>query len=92
MSVARLGGGIVSPVRAGENAGRTLHHEFIALIGLLTVPLVNGGRAELLVVPPCRRPRASPAKGGGGVGDPPRVQHGAGAGGRRLAGLGGDDQ
>lgn len=30
-SVALLGGGIVSPVRAGENSGRELHHEFVAL-------------------------------------------------------------
>ncbi len=28
---AVLGGGIVSPVRAGENRGRTLEHEFVAL-------------------------------------------------------------
>ncbi len=28
---ALLGGGIVSPVRAGENRGRTLEHEFVAL-------------------------------------------------------------
>ncbi|MFI5346506.1 MAG: DUF1223 domain-containing protein [Elusimicrobiota bacterium] len=28
--VARLGFGIVTPVTSGENAGRTLHHEFIA--------------------------------------------------------------
>lgn len=31
VTAAILGGGIVSPVRAGENGGRTLHHEFIAL-------------------------------------------------------------
>jgi hypothetical protein len=30
-SVALLGGGIVSAVRKGENAGRTLRHEFVAL-------------------------------------------------------------
>lgn len=30
VSVALLGGGIVSPVRAGENSGRELHHEFVA--------------------------------------------------------------
>lgn len=30
-SVALLGGGIVQAVRKGENSGRTLHHEFVAL-------------------------------------------------------------
>ena len=40
-----LGGDIVSPVRAGENSGRTLRHEFVAL-GLAHAPLENG-RAEL---------------------------------------------
>ena len=53
VSVARLGGGIVSPVRAGENAGRTLHHEFVVL-RLLTVPLVHG--AAELTVPPAEVP------------------------------------
>ena len=37
-SVALLGGGIVSDVRKGENAGRKLHHEFVAL-QLATIPL-----------------------------------------------------
>ena len=37
-SVALLGGGIVSPVRGGENAGRELRHEFVVL-QLQTVPL-----------------------------------------------------
>lgn len=37
-SVALLGGGIVSDVRKGENAGRKLQHEFVAL-QLATVPL-----------------------------------------------------
>jgi hypothetical protein len=37
-SIAMLGGGIVSDVRKGENAGRKLHHEFVAL-QLATVPL-----------------------------------------------------
>lgn len=36
--LALLGGGIVSPVRAGENAGRTLRHEFVVL-ALADVPL-----------------------------------------------------
>lgn len=31
VSVALLGAGIVSPVRAGENSGRELHHEFVAV-------------------------------------------------------------
>jgi hypothetical protein len=31
VSVALLGGGIVSSIRAGENAGRELKHEFVAL-------------------------------------------------------------
>lgn len=43
--VAWLGGGIVSRVRAGENGGRTLPHEFVAL-SLRTVPLQKG-RAEM---------------------------------------------
>ncbi len=46
--VARLGGGIASVVRAGENAGRTLHHEFVAL-QLLDAPLANG--AAVLQLP-----------------------------------------
>jgi len=41
ISAALLGGGIVSSVGAGENAGRTLHHEFVAL-RLESAPLVNG--------------------------------------------------
>jgi hypothetical protein len=45
VQAAILGGGIVSAVRAGENEGRTLHHDFIAL-ALKTAPLRNG-RAEL---------------------------------------------
>jgi hypothetical protein len=39
VSVAMLGGGIVSNVRKGENAGRELRHEFVAL-RLETAPLV----------------------------------------------------
>lgn len=42
---ALLGGGITSSVRAGENDGRTLHHEFVTL-ALKTVPL-SGGSVEL---------------------------------------------
>ena len=42
--VALLGGGIVSPVKAGENRGETLQHEFVAL-ALVTHPL-SSGRSE----------------------------------------------
>lgn len=41
VTVALLGGGIVSPVRAGENGGRTLRHEFVAL-ALAEAPLPAG--------------------------------------------------
>jgi len=40
LSIALLGSGIVSKVRAGENSGRELHHEFVAL-RLATVPLTR---------------------------------------------------
>ena len=43
--VALLGGGISSGVRAGENEGRTLHHEFVALA--LKTAWIAGGTAEL---------------------------------------------
>ena len=39
--VALLGGGISSTVKAGENDGRVLHHEFVAL-ALKSVPLKDG--------------------------------------------------
>gem|GEM_PF-1030989 len=39
--VARLGGGIVSEVRAGENRGRRLEHEFV-LLATATAPLREG--------------------------------------------------
>jgi hypothetical protein len=39
--VALLGGGIESKIGAGENDGRTLHHEFVVLT-LKTAALVNG--------------------------------------------------
>jgi hypothetical protein len=42
---AILGGGIVSGVAAGENEGRTLHHDFVALT-LRSAPL-HAGAAEL---------------------------------------------
>lgn len=48
--VVWLGGGIVSPVRAGENRGRTLTHEFVAL-SLRSAPL-RDGRAELTLLVP----------------------------------------
>lgn len=44
IQLAVLGGGIVSPVRRGENAGKILHHDFVAL-GLRSADLaldVNG--------------------------------------------------
>ena len=39
--LALLGGGIISPVKAGENRGETLQHEFVALY-LVTQPLASG--------------------------------------------------
>ena len=39
-TVTLLGGGLISDVRKGENAGRTLHHEFVAL-QLVTVTLTR---------------------------------------------------
>jgi hypothetical protein len=45
--VALLGGGIVSPVRAGENAGRTLHHEFVALA--LRTARLEAGAAQVML-------------------------------------------
>ena len=47
--VAQLGGGIASEVRAGENEGRTLRHEFVAL-SLQHAPLVRGA-AEIVLTP-----------------------------------------
>ena len=47
--VAQLGGGIASPVRAGENEGRTLRHEFVAL-SLQHAKFANGS-AELTLTP-----------------------------------------
>lgn len=45
VEAAMLGGGIVSPVRAGENEGRTLTHDFVVL-GTGRAAL-HAGRAEL---------------------------------------------
>jgi hypothetical protein len=39
--LALLGGGIISPVKAGENRGETLQHEFVVL-ALVTHQLVSG--------------------------------------------------
>ncbi|MBI2813528.1 MAG: DUF1223 domain-containing protein [Opitutae bacterium] len=45
--VALLGGGIVSAVRAGENKGRTLHHEFVALT--LRTAQLEAGTADVML-------------------------------------------
>jgi hypothetical protein len=44
VNLALLGGGIVSNVKAGENSGRALRHEFVAL-QLATAPLARGNDA-----------------------------------------------
>ncbi len=49
VQVALLGGGIVSAVRGGENKGRTLHHEFVALV-LKTARLEAGAAKVMLPV------------------------------------------
>lgn len=54
VSVALLGGGIVTDVRRGENSGRTLRHEFVAL-RLETSALAaadSGARTATLSLPP----------------------------------------
>lgn len=48
--VAILGGGITSRIEAGENRGRTLHHEFVAM-GLTSAPLEAGFVELKLTVP-----------------------------------------
>ncbi len=50
LHAAVLGGGIVSEVRAGENAGRTLRHEFVAL-ALERAPLRDGTASLRLPMP-----------------------------------------
>jgi hypothetical protein len=53
INVALLGSGIVSRVKAGENSGRELHHEFVAL-RLAVAPLAraeDGSYAATLAVP-----------------------------------------
>lgn len=42
VTIALLGGGILSPVRAGENAGRELRHDFVVL-QLVSTPLARAG-------------------------------------------------
>lgn len=39
--IAQIGGGIETKIRAGENAGRSLRHDFVAM-SLQTVPLQTG--------------------------------------------------
>jgi hypothetical protein len=53
VTAAVLGGGIISAVRAGENDGRTLHHEFIVM-ALRAAPLQDG-RAELVAPVPATK-------------------------------------
>lgn len=64
VSVALLGGGIVSQVRKGENAGRELRHEFVAL-RLETVALVRDAagvwRAQVRLPPRAEIPAARQA-------------------------------
>ncbi|HVZ66037.1 MAG TPA: DUF1223 domain-containing protein [Lacunisphaera sp.] len=48
--VALLGAGIVSSVRSGENAGRTLRHDFVALV-VVSAPLVAGKAGVALPIP-----------------------------------------
>jgi hypothetical protein len=50
--VALLGAGITSSVRAGENVGRTLHHDFVALA--LKEARLQNGAAELTLPSPAR--------------------------------------
>jgi hypothetical protein len=54
VSVALLGSGIVTRVRNGENSGRELHHEFVAL-RLETIPLKrdeHGTWSGAITLPP----------------------------------------
>jgi hypothetical protein len=59
VSVALLGGGIVSKIRAGENSGRELRHEFVAL-RLETAPLrraADGAFTATVTLAPPNDPR-----------------------------------
>jgi hypothetical protein len=49
--VALLGGGIVNAVKRGENSGRTLRHEFVAL-RLESAPLARTAGAASVALPP----------------------------------------
>jgi len=55
VTIALLGGGILSPVRAGENAGRELRHEFVVL-HLVSMPLVRGDANAWSARVPLREP------------------------------------
>jgi hypothetical protein len=72
---AILGAGIISPVKAGENAGETLRHEFVALaLGqgaygqplALTVPKTAGVPRHALAVWVTRRGELTPLQATGG--------------------------
>lgn len=75
LHAAMLGGGILSPVKAGENGGATLAHEFVVLRmadGALaaplsiTVPEVAGVRRHALAVWVTRRGELAPLQATGG--------------------------
>ena len=59
VQVALLGGGIVSVVRGGENKGRTLHHEFVALA--LKTARLEAGVAEVMLPVASRESKARTA-------------------------------
>jgi hypothetical protein len=75
---AVLGGGITSPVRAGENEGRTLRHDFVALAlaaapfkaGVaelnLPTPAVTGVQRHALAIWVTRRGELAPVQATGG--------------------------
>jgi hypothetical protein len=63
VSVALLGGGLVSAVRAGENAGRELRHEFVALaLETRALALSDDGRTVLAHVPLPERIEITPTR------------------------------
>jgi hypothetical protein len=51
--IALLGAGLTTEVRAGENGGRRLRHDFVAL-ALLSLPLRAGTNAAALTLPPAK--------------------------------------